>query len=76
MKNHPNKGRDLWKTFDNTPYELRIAKENVMFKDIFLFLDSAAYYEKMGLALPTNKNKIIDDFINEKFIKKKRFRKL
>lgn len=66
----------MWKTFDNTPYEIRIAKENVMFKDIFLFLDSVAYYEKMELALPTNKNKIIDDFINEKFIKKKRFRKL
>lgn len=76
LKDYPNKERDLWKTFDNIPYELRIAKENVMFKDIFLFLDSAAYYEKMGLALPTNKNKIIDDFINEKFIKKKRFRKL
>lgn len=33
-------------------------------------LDSKGYYRKMGLALPSGMEKILGDFINEKFIRK------
>ena len=70
LKEYPDKERDLWKAFDNTPYELRTAKENVSLSEIFTILDSAGYYEKMQFALPKNKNKIADDFVNETFLRK------
>jgi len=70
LKEYPDKERDLWRAFDSTPYELRSTKENIPLKDVFLLLDSAGYYEKMGFALPASENKIADDFINEKFIRK------
>lgn len=28
------------------------------------------YYKKLEISLPENKNKIMEDFINEKFVKK------
>ena len=70
LSEYPNKERELWRAFDTTPYELRNVKENVLIDDIFILLDSVGYYEKMGFALPESKNKIIDDFINERFISK------
>ena len=70
LSEYPNKERELWRAFDTTPYELRNVKENVSIDDIFILLDSVGYYEKMGFALPESKNKIIDDFINERFISK------
>lgn len=70
LKEYPEKERDLWRAFDSTPYELRNAKEDVSLDDVIMLLNSTGYYEKMGFALPENKNKIADDFINEKFIRK------
>lgn len=70
LKEYPEKERDLWRAFDSTPYELRNAKEDVSIDDVIMLLNSTGYYEKMGFALPENKNKIADDFINEKFIRK------
>ena len=70
LKDYPNKERDLWRAFDSTPYELRTTKEKISFEDVLLLLDTSGYYEKTGAALPTNENKIADDFIHEKFIQK------
>lgn len=70
LKEFPDKERALWRAFDSTLYELRNAKENVSLKELFDLLNSAGYYEKTNFALPKNRKKIVDDFINEKFIKK------
>ena len=70
LKDYPDKERDLWRSFDNTPYELRAAKEKLSSEEVLSLLDSLGYYERIGFALPTNKRKIVDDFINEKFIRK------
>ena len=70
LKEYPERERALWRAFDTTPHELRNAKENISSDYILKLFDIAGYYEKMGFALPENKNKVIDDFSNEKFIRK------
>ena len=70
LKEYPERERALWRAFDTTPHELRDAKENISSDYILKLFDIAGYYEKMGFALPENKNKVIDDFSNEKFIRK------
>lgn len=70
LKEYPDKERALWRSFDTTPFELRNVKENLLPDDVLQLLNSSGYYEKMGFALPDNKNKILDDFTNEKFIRK------
>lgn len=70
LKEYPEKERALWKAFDDTPYELRNAKENVALDELFSLMDVPSYYEKMGSTLPKNKKKVLDDFVNEKFVKR------
>ncbi|MBN3534492.1 RNA-binding domain-containing protein [Mycoplasma procyoni] len=70
LKDFPEKEKKLWKVFDNEVEELKIAKHNNNFEDLKFFLDIENYYKKINHPLPENKDKIIDDLINEKFIKK------
>lgn len=70
LKDYPDKERALWRTFDNTPYELRIAMNNISDDDIVGKLDYVRYYELLGLPIPRNTKKILDDLENEKFVKK------
>lgn len=60
----------LWRLFDKTPYELRIAAENIPEEEIANILDYAGYYDKMEAPLPRNFDKVLDDLKNEKFIVK------
>ena len=70
LQEYPEKERTLWRSFDSVPYELRNAKEDLSLEEVMSLLDATGYYEKMGFALPENKNKIVEDFINEKFVRK------
>ena len=70
LKEYPDKERSLWAAFDTTPFELRNAIENISLNEVLDLLSTSGYYEKMGVVLPQNSNKILDDFINEKFIKR------
>lgn len=36
---------------------------------MFSLLDYPGYYDKLELPIPRNRDKVLDDFINEKFIK-------
>ncbi len=70
LKDYPEKERRLWKAFDDLPDELRVTKVNNKPNDILKLFDYNGYYKKLNLSLPDNPNKILDDFITEKFIKK------
>ena len=70
LKDCPEKEKVLWKSFDDISDELKIAKENLNFEEIFNELNFVEYYKKLEISLPENKNKIMEDFINEKFVKK------
>ena len=70
LKEYPDKERELWQAFDTTPYELRMAKSNVMEEELVVLLDYPKYYDKMDMPIPRNRDKVLDDLQNEKFIVK------
>jgi ATP-dependent DNA helicase RecG len=70
LKDYPDKERALWRAFDTTPFELRNVKDNLSIDDVLQLLNPSGYYDKIGFAFPESKNKVLDDFINEKFIRR------
>ena len=70
LKEFPQKERELWKTFDTVPFELKIALENKTEDEVVALLDYSRYYDKMGIPVPRNRSDILEDFSNEKFVKK------
>lgn len=70
LKDFPEKERRLWLSFETKPYELRFAKENVSVPEITELLDCAAYYTLMKLPLPSNRDSIIHNMEDEKFIQR------
>lgn len=68
LKDYPDKERELWQVFDTTPYELRLTKSNVVEDELVTLLDYPKYYDKMGMPIPRNRDKVLDDLQNEKFI--------
>ncbi len=67
---YKDKEAELWRSFDTTPYELRIAMSNVQEDEVIRLLDHAKYYDKLEQPIPRNREKVMDDLETEKFIKK------
>lgn len=65
---YPDKEAELWRKFDTVPHELRLAAENLTEDEMMNLLDFSRYYDKLELPIPRNRDKILDDFISEKFI--------
>ena len=56
-------------SFEQKPFELRIAMENVSASKVTELLDCAAYYTLMKLPLPSNRDAIIHNMVDEEFIR-------
>lgn len=67
---YKDKEAELWRSFDTTPYELRVAMSNVQEDEVIRLLDHAKYYDKLEQPIPRNREKVMDDLETEKFIKK------
>lgn len=67
---YKEKEAELWRMFDTTPYELRIAKYNSSEDEVVMLLDYTGYYDKLELPIPRNRDKVLEDLVNEKFIRK------
>ena len=70
LKEYPDKERELWRTFDSTPYELRIAMSNLDEDSMVSLMDFSRYYDKLEMPIPRNRDKILEDLKHEKFIVK------
>jgi ATP-dependent DNA helicase RecG len=69
LKEFPEKERELWRVFDQTPFEKEIAADNVSADDILNLLNYPSYFEKLSLPLPDGRQSILealkmDGFIN------------
>ena len=69
LKDFPEKERKLWLSFETKPFELRVAKENIAAPEITELLDCAAYYTLMQLPLPSNREFMMHNMVDEKFIR-------
>lgn len=70
LKDYPDKERELWRTFDAIPYELRIAMGNLDEDSMVSMMDFSQYYDKLEIPIPRNRDKILEDLRHEKFIVK------
>ncbi|WP_102268304.1 RNA-binding domain-containing protein [Massilicoli timonensis] len=68
LKDFPEKERKLWLSFEQKPFELMIALENITSSRVTELLDCAAYYTLMNLPLPSNRDGIIHNMLDEQFI--------
>ncbi len=69
LKDHPEKERALWRVFDETPFEERLAREHVSSDDALAVLDYPAYFELLELPLPAQKSGILSALATDGIIK-------
>ena len=60
LHDYPEKERALWKVFENTPYEKRIAMRAVPPDETLSLLDYDAYFRLTGQPLPETKRGILE----------------
>lgn len=70
LTEYPEKEAALWRKFDKTPYEKRIAYFEATDEDVVTLLDYPGYYKKIGAPIPANREKVLKDLKDEKFIHK------
>ena len=70
LKDFPEKERELWRVFDNTPFEMHIAAEELDDDAVIKLLDYPAYFNLLDLPLPNNKAGILEVLESEAMIVK------
>lgn len=60
LKEHPQKERALWRVFDQTPFEARLAAERVEEDRVLKLLDYPSYFDLMDLPLPEGRRGILE----------------
>ncbi|SCY06536.1 Predicted transcriptional regulator, contains HTH domain [Desulfoluna spongiiphila] len=68
LKDYPEKERELWRVFDQTPFEREIAAEHVSAGDVLKLLDYPTYFDLLGLPLPEGRNGILDALASDEMI--------
>ncbi len=56
LKDFPEKERELWRAFDQTPFEREVAVENMSSEEVLRVLDYPAYFELLKQPLPEGRN--------------------
>ena len=56
LKEYPELERQLWRAFDQTPFEDLAAMDNLSLDQVLKLLDYPAYFDLMGLPLPENRD--------------------
>jgi len=59
LKDYPELERELWRRFDQTPFEAQIATENISGTDALALLDYPAYFDLMALPLPADRDALL-----------------
>lgn len=59
LKDAPDRERELWRVFDQTPFERGTAIDRVQADEVLRLLDYPAYFELLERTLPANRDGII-----------------
>ena len=70
LKDYPDKERELWQSFASTVYELRTYESNYTVSQVLKQLNYKQYYHSLELPVPDNSDKIVEDLIKDKMIKR------
>ena len=59
LKDHPERERELWRIFDQTPFEQLAAKERATAEEVLDMLDYPAYFDLLSRPLPASRQGIL-----------------
>lgn len=59
LKDFPEKERELWRVFDQTPFEELVAAEHLTADDVLKLLDYPAYFDLLELPLPDSRDGVL-----------------
>ncbi|MBT8763080.1 putative DNA binding domain-containing protein [Desulfohalobiaceae bacterium Ax17] len=68
LKDFPEKERNLWRIFDQTPFEYGIAMERISDDEVLRLLDYPAYFDLLYQPLPTNRDSILKALADDQLI--------
>ncbi len=69
LKDAPDRERELWRIFDQTPFEDLIALERVAEDEVLRLLDYPAYFDLVQLPLPANRDLILSSLGEDHLIR-------
>ena len=70
LKEAPDRQRNLWRIFDQTPFEALIARERVSSDSVLQILDYPSYFDLLQLPLPPGPNQILESLLENNLIQK------
>ncbi|MBU2832429.1 transcriptional regulator [Acidithiobacillus ferriphilus] len=65
LKDFPEKERELWRVFDQTPFEREVAAEKITGEEVLRLIDYPAYFELLGQPLPEGRGAILYALAND-----------
>ena len=68
LKDFPEMERKLWQIFETTPFESLPATEEISPEEALRLIDYPAYFDLMGMDLPTNRDQILARLKSENLI--------
>jgi len=70
LKEAPDRERELWRIFDQVPFEEMMAAECLNEQDVLQLLDYPAYFDLLDAPLPADRNGILDALAKDSLIKR------
>jgi predicted HTH transcriptional regulator len=68
LKDFPEKERDLWRIFDQIPFEVGVAAERLSSDEVLSLLDYPAYFDLLKLPLPQNRDGILQSLEKDELV--------
>jgi ATP-dependent DNA helicase RecG len=69
LKDFPDKESALWRLFDTTPFECRIAEKTLTDDEVLKLINYPDYFDLLSIPLPTGPIAILDYFFKDGLIK-------
>ena len=69
LKEAPDRERELWRIFDQTPFEDLIAAEHLSADEVLRLLDYPAYFDLLESPLPPNQDSILAALADDQLIR-------
>lgn len=69
LKEAPERERDLWRCFDQMPFEDQIARERTSADEVLTLLDYPAYFTLLKAPLPANRDGILTALADDSLIR-------
>src|SRR5690606_35622187 len=70
LKEHPEKERELWRVFDQTPFEKQLAAERLSDSEVVSLLDYPSYFELLSRPLPSTRELILDALVADDMVRR------